>query len=513
MAREANRTGFQISFVRFLPVWVLPCRGKPVSIPLSETIMAQTASVMRPKQRKWLRRLLLTLVFLVPCCVGGVFVFLWFSSFELNAVVAELDRLDPGWRLQDIEASRKVVPDAGNSALHIVAVGKLLAGQPVITPAMEKIFENLLPQVGLNEQQAVHLAKRLAILGKAAVEARKLKDMHQGRHPIRYSAAWIDTFVDHLPDGHQVCELLRWDAAWRAQATDHEGALESCLALQNAARSMGDEPFALSLLVRCGRNDLAVGAIERALAQCYFTPTSEPTLKLMQETFASELTEPTLLIALRGERAGLHQFVQAVDEGKVNGASLGLVPRVATVDILWGGSPVGRSRSDGIQSRLTEHVPGFLTRQHAVMLRFASEFVEAAKLPMEEASKRFEALEKRIPEEPYLARMTAPYFIKIRETERRLHANLSCALAALAAERFRIAQNRWPESLGELVKNGVLDAVPVDPYDGKSIRFKHMVDGPFVYSVGHAGTDQGFRLWDVSRRRQRPNPPVPEEEP
>ena len=99
-------------------------------------------------------------------------------------------------------------------------------------------------------------------------------------------------------------------------------------------------------------------------------------------------------------------------------------------------------------------------------------------------------------------------------------------MAALAAERYRLAHDRWPESLDVLVKTGFLDAVPMDPYDGKPVKIKRTADGLIVYSVGPdkidnegfinrdnplaPGADLGFRLWDVSRRRQAPNPPVQE---
>ena len=149
---------------------------------------------------------------------------------------------------------------------------------------------------------------------------------------------------------------------------------------------MGDEPCPISLFVRVGCNGVAVGAIERTLAQGDFTPASEPTLKRMQEAFTKELTEPTLLIALRGERAGLHQFLQAMAEGKVDLANTFKIA-ARNLDILnhlLQGNPGKRSLSNEVDSRLTEHFPAYLTRQHAAMLRFANELVEAAKLPLGE---------------------------------------------------------------------------------------------------------------------------------
>src|SRR5205823_3863301 len=55
---------------------------------------------------------------------------------------------------------------------------------------------------------------------------------------------------------------------------------------------------------------------------------------------------------------------------------------------------------------------------------------------------------------------------------RRSHALTRCAIAALAAERYRRANGRWPESLAELVTAGLLRAVPGDSFDGQPLRLK-----------------------------------------
>jgi hypothetical protein len=250
---------------------------------LSESFMNQTATrTPHLKPRMW-HRFVRALLILVAFGVGGLLCFQWFSSHELSAVMAELDRVDPGWRLLEIEANRKVVPDTGNSALHVVLVAKLQGGQSVIMPTLEKIFENLPSHVQLNSQQIAHLGKRFQVLQKAVVEARKLKDMPEGRYPIKYDDTYIATLLPHVHDARSVCELLQWDTARRVHSGDADGALESCLALANAARSMGDEPFLISLLVRYACNAVAMEAIERTLAQGHFTPASVPNLQRLQE--------------------------------------------------------------------------------------------------------------------------------------------------------------------------------------------------------------------------------------
>src|SRR4051812_41698586 len=49
----------------------------------------------------------------------------------MQSAVAETDALDPGWRLEDVEASRAAVPDAENAALRVAALKRLMAGRSI----------------------------------------------------------------------------------------------------------------------------------------------------------------------------------------------------------------------------------------------------------------------------------------------------------------------------------------------------------------------------------------------
>jgi hypothetical protein len=432
----------------------------------------------RRQPRPCRSRIVIGLVFLVLAGAGTGLYFFWLWFGDLDDFTAELDRVDPGWRLETIEANRKVLSSAQNSALHILSITNLLGGQSVVTPGTEKMFEGLSSQIRLNEQQTAILEKRFEVLRKAVVEARKLTDMSDGRYPMTYSA----NITVNYTDASGVSELLLWDAARRVQAFDGEGALESCLALQHVARSFGDEPLLISLLVRGACNSIAVSAIERTLAQGYFTETSEAPLKRLQATLARELAEPALVTALRGERAWSHQFF-----------------------------------------------PGRFTRQPSALLRLHTELIEVAKLPAEQRLERARILEKKAADASAPVRNAIASAVKVMEADLRTQANFRCAMAGLAAERFRLAHKSWPQTLEDLVKAGLLDAVPIDPYDAKPLRLKRTDYGLVIYSVGwdrtdnngnvdrerprDAGTDLGFRLWNVSERRQPPNPKIAEVEP
>jgi len=56
-----------------------------------------------------------------------------------------------------------------------------------------------------------------------------------------------------------------------------------------------------------------------------------------------------------------------------------------------------------------------------------------------------------------------------------------------------MAEGRWPESLDELVP-AYIDAVPLDPFDEKPLRYKVEADRIVVYSIGENEVDDGGDL-------------------
>lgn len=70
---------------------------------------------------------------------------------------------------------------------------------------------------------------------------------------------------------------------------------------------------------------------------------------------------------------------------------------------------------------------------------------------------------------------------------------------AVAATRFRIQKGRLPVSWDELVEAKLVPAVPVDPFDGKPIRFAAHKDFVFICTIGRGGVDNGGAPYMVGR--------------
>jgi hypothetical protein len=115
-----------------------------------------------------------------------------------------------------------------------------------------------------------------------------------------------------------------------------------------------------------------------------------------------------------------------------------------------------------------------------------------------------------------LTHLLVPMFAKAHSSSLKAKALLRCAVVGLAAEQFRRARGAWPASPEEIPK-GILPVAPLDPFDGKPLKYVRRPDGVTIYSVGPdehddgglisdrpqlpgTGMDVGFRLYDPGAR-------------
>src|SRR5260370_23546062 len=248
--------------------------------------------------------------------------------------MGEGDRVDPGWRVADLEAARAEVPDAQNAALQVLTGKRLLpAGwfpspPGTISTKLEDDLDRLPPNQRLDESQSKQLGAELGKAAAALSAARRVADMPRGRYVIMWTPNAIMTLVPHAQDAHEIHRLLRLDAVRRAELGDTDGVLTSSRALVNIGRSFGDEPTLVQLLMRTFCQKLATRSLERALAQGL---ASETALAEVQRLLEDEADQPLLLIGARGDRAMIHQFLEFVEAG--GNSRVGLVSLTGLNDV------------------------------------------------------------------------------------------------------------------------------------------------------------------------------------
>src|SRR5438309_1523413 len=75
---------------------------------------------------RWIRRVLYGLAMFVAWKLAGRWYDMHKATKEYEKAAAELDRTDPGWRWEEIEAQREEIPPERNSAVVVQAVAKML---------------------------------------------------------------------------------------------------------------------------------------------------------------------------------------------------------------------------------------------------------------------------------------------------------------------------------------------------------------------------------------------------
>jgi hypothetical protein len=464
--------------------------------------------VPQPPRWRAVHKLGLVALVAVLSLLGVFYYFQTSGDHELESTIAELDRLDPGWRLHEILAQRRDVAPAANSAPVVLAARTLFGGSDYMV--LDARIE-VPPPVRLRDEVEKSLRNKLKPLTAAVAEARKLAKLPSGRFALAYTPDFLRTPLGDIQSDREVAGLLQVDLWLKAQDGDLQGAWISAQAMLNAGKAIGDEPTFVPQIVRIAIQSLVVCGLERILAQ------GEVPAALLAETrkeLKDEAAEPLFRIGARGERAAMHQRLENAANGKV--------PLNAIAEL------AGNESAPSLGGFLAEQFPQrTVLESHVWLLRSLTRAVEASKLSATAQDRELKELEASAKNAPALAQLLLPWGNKARfprgsiaaAAERREDTHLACAVAALAAEQFRLSHQRWPGSLQELVKAGLLNTLPIDLHDGRPLRFRRTTDGLVIYSVGADGGYQGkaldnlsavdpvvvrveFRLWDVERRRQ-----------
>jgi hypothetical protein len=460
--------------------------------------------VARKSRRRW-RLIGGFALLLIATPFAYQFVAGWLRDRELEEIYREMDAEDPHWRWPDLIAQIPAPPpDDRNAAVQLLKVGDLLKKTPFNARAKKtKSRDN---RVRMSADQVQVLRSAFSRLDANVLnEARKLKDMPEGCIAIKPVENPYEIADPRPNERLAVMRLLQHDALLRGHDGDLSGAAESCQALLNAAHASSDFPTLMTQLIRTRAQVLAVDALERTLEQ---GEVNDKHLKQLQASLAREAESQGLYKSMRGERAFVHQTYMMFRDGKITDAKW-----LEAVDY-----------DNRIPKPFRYLFPKTFVREYPERLRLHNELVQATQLPDEAQTEAFRKLEKKVQANSSLKEIgyiLVPV-LQMKETQ----ARLRCAIAAVAAERYRLKHNNtWPGGLDDLVKDGLLKKVIKDPYDGKPLRFKRTPTGVIVYSVGPdmidnggkiaaanplaAGTDIGFELWD---RRGVP-PPASEETP
>ncbi|NLW50886.1 MAG: hypothetical protein GXY85_08620 [Candidatus Brocadiaceae bacterium] len=311
-----------------------------------------------------------------------------------------------------------------------------------------------------------------------------------GAYPVDASGSPWAIEMRYLPGLRQAARLSRRAAVLCAENGDGRAAAEYTADGLVIPRSVGEWPFESEWLVGVAACWIALGGLEHSLALCEVPAESLTTLREALRAIEGESRLETVLIAARA--MGHHSLVEASGSDLADLLFMEFVDRWDTkediVILIYALAPIWR-----IKDALFFH-------------RLMDAQIDVCRLPLEErveggrrvGSEVETALTEAGAWRYPLTGRVLPALTMVGEEEAKLIAHLRVARVALAAEQWRMAHGRWPDSPGQLVP-GILDELPSDPFTGGPLRWARADAGLTIYSVGLDGADQGGISWEEAQ--------------
>jgi hypothetical protein len=277
------------------------------------------------------------------------------------------------------------------------------------------------------------------------------------------------------------------EKAWRELALIHD----VCRMLE--ARPSGKPMTLVSAMIRVAVTGLYCGAVADGLRLHVW---QEPQLKAIQSQLEEDNLLPLVVAAVECERVSICHTIESTKPGKMadifafGAPKRSLWQRIKGGDVLMSLVPKGWFYQNMIVCAQLDQ-----TALDGIDLSRGTIAPEASDKLLKEVMR---ALSSPSPYN-YLARIAIPNFTKAIQTTSRNQTTANEALIACALERFRLAEGRYPENVGELAPR-FLDKLPADMVGGQPLKYRRAQNSFVLYSVGWNEKDEnGLVAKDVTQ--------------
>jgi hypothetical protein len=309
-----------------------------------------------------------------------------------------------------------------------------------------------------------------------------LKLLHEGagmstcRYPIERSQGTVR--LPHLRDLRYGVSLLTLEMLLAAERGDSASAVESAVAGFGVARSLENEPYAISQLVRWRCQMIINKNVERVLGRLDLTPDKIAEL----ESVMIQAENPNgLMRAYVAERCSMLEY--QMQYLKAMSRSISFWPTWQEVrDRSW------RELCDFPVERIRAYqygASGVAELDVLAALEIRNAYIQASRLPYPDRINAVRAISEQ--EKHYTdggsSFMYMPASVMITINQARCVSQLRAARGALVLERTRLAEGKLPDQVETIL--------PTDPFTGRSLKFKKVANGYVVYGVGADGVDDG----------------------
>ncbi|MBM4038315.1 MAG: hypothetical protein FJ290_07365 [Planctomycetes bacterium] len=371
-------------------------------------------------------------------------------------------------------------PPGRNAAEHLNAAFKLMEAReekdgpprahlPVVADGQLPAPNDPLPRPMLAAIQAYlkDNAEILDLLHKAA-------ERQECKFDLDFTKG-MGMLLPHLARLRHATRLLALEAMERIEAGKADDAGESLIAALRMGEALRREPILVSTLVRIACNSLAVAQAERWASR---TKPSPAALERLEAALAAAADPKLIEGAMVGERCfGIDIYQTYI-----------LKPNRAEMLRNLGAAEVPFPLAVNL-------IPNaYFKMDMCYYLDVMNAYVAVARRSYPQnyldRNRALEAIPARLAERYFIAGMILPALGRTFVSAQNHMARCESARVALAALRYKAKHGRLPADLAALVP-GFLKAVPLDPFDGKPLRYKAGEAGLTVYALGENGKDDG----------------------
>jgi hypothetical protein len=375
--------------------------------------------------------------------------------------------------LQDVIAGLPRIADEENMVVQVHKQTSKIAAFPI--PEETSLF---LPVVGLAPrspsgrrlppEQLLRARWFLSQLPGAVAGIHQALQLERGCGEVKPAATHLFPYQPALPDARLAAKTLALELLVAAEDGDSDRAAEISLDMCRVDRMFDSGVGVDNLIVRMAVDAMAASYTEQAVNLCNL---NEETLRRLQEALDGRESRMQFKKSLCEERAHFIETVRFLQSGQLLEAG-----------------------DDGSGGRnWWSYIPIVSWLDAAEAIDLYSSRIDPIERPTTEASRLLRSVRPgKAKPHPYVlfADMGFNSLARIGDLCLRSAGVNRALMVALAAERYRLAHGEWPADLQTLVPE-YLAAVPQDPFDEKSIRYRRIPEGICVWTIGEDLVDNG----------------------
>ncbi len=307
----------------------------------------------------------------------------------------------------------------------------------------------------------------------------------------------IAVLVPHLAEFRRLAYSLRWRAHLSAEQGRYKDAFDDINVCYRLGRHLRGDTTLIEQLVGIAIEAIALRTTRDILSKYDIDSTA---LAELQKNLEQMTTNEDFTVSLKAERLCMYDEIQrCFTEDRFGGGHLHLSPTGLTrLQVIAGLSSGGWLDKKGwiypLQVLFT-HPDKQQSREMADRLYDYWEKIcrkSPSQIHVEGIDIEKESME--IIKDNILLEILLPAFWKVNEISHRLVTDVRATLTIIAALRYNQDNSRLPDTLQELVTEGYLKKLPIDPHSDKPLVYKKTEAGFILYSVSTNFTDDGGKV-------------------